>query len=104
MDGEEFGDSEADALVHQIVDDWRKAPLRADVAGLLAYTERITLRPATCTEGDIAELRAAGWSDVAIHDAVQVIAYFNYINRVADALGVVPETGFAHWGQDACSV
>jgi len=29
-----------------------------------------------------------GWTDEDIHDATQVIAYFNYINRIADALGV----------------
>lgn len=33
-------------------------------------------------------LRREGLSDEAIHDAAQVIAYFNYINRVADGLGV----------------
>ena len=33
-------------------------------------------------------LREAGFDDVAIHDAVQVISYFNYINRVADAIHV----------------
>lgn len=33
-------------------------------------------------------LRTVGLDDVAIHDAVQVIAYFNYINRVADAIDV----------------
>jgi len=92
------GEADADALVHQIVDDWRQAPLRTDVARLLAHSEKVTLTPARCTAGDIAELRAAGWSDIAIHDAVQVISYFNYINRVADALGVEPETGFPVWG------
>ena len=85
--------------MHQIVDDWRKAPLRIDVARLLEHTERLTLTPAKCTAADIAELQAAGWSDVAIHDAVQVISYFNYINRVADALGVEVEAGFPHWGR-----
>ncbi len=35
-------------------------------------------------------LRAHGFDDRAIHDAVQVISYFNYITRVADALGVEP--------------
>ena len=34
----------------------------------------------------------------AIHDAVQVIAYFNYVTRVADALGVQPETFIPRWG------
>jgi alkylhydroperoxidase family enzyme len=44
---------------------------------------------------DLERLRAAGLADRAILDAVQVIAYFNYINRVADALGVDPEP---EWG------
>jgi alkylhydroperoxidase family enzyme len=36
-------------------------------------------------------LRKLGWDDRAILDAVQVIAYFNYINRIASALGADPE-------------
>jgi hypothetical protein len=39
-------------------------------------------------QADIDALRGQGLSDRAINDAVQVIAYFNYINRVADGLGV----------------
>ena len=41
---------------------------------------------------DIAELRAHGFTDAAIHDATQVIAYFNFITRIAGALGVDQET------------
>jgi len=48
---------------------------------------------------DVAGLRAAGLDDRAIHDATQVVAYFNYINRVADALGVEPESFIRPWGQ-----
>jgi alkylhydroperoxidase family enzyme len=36
----------------------------------------------------VEELRCAGWTDEEIHRAAQVIAYFNYINRMADGLGV----------------
>jgi alkylhydroperoxidase family enzyme len=43
------------------------------------------------TREDVEGLRRAGFADEAILDAVQVISYFNYINRVADALGVDPE-------------
>jgi alkylhydroperoxidase family enzyme len=44
-------------------------------------------------EEDVAALRAAAFDDVAIHDAIQVVAYFNYINRVADAVHVDLEPG-----------
>jgi uncharacterized protein YciW len=49
---------------------------------------RLTLTPAAMREDDVAGLRAAGFDDAAILVAVQVISYFNYINRVADALHV----------------
>ena len=50
-------------------------------------------------ENDIRELRAQGWGDRAIHDATQIIAYFNYINRVAEALGVEQEDFVRPWGE-----
>ena len=43
---------------------------------------------------DFSSLKQNGYSDRAIHDAVQIIGYFN-INRIADSLGVEPET-FTH--------
>jgi uncharacterized protein YciW len=49
-------------------------------------------------------LRECGLSDRDILDAVEVISYFNYINRVADALGIDPEPemreAFKHWGKE----
>ena len=47
------------------------------------------------SQQSIDALRTHGWSDVAIHDAIQVIAFFNYINRVADAVGIDPEPEWA---------
>jgi len=55
---------------------------------LLRYAERLALEPASCNESHVQELRDHGYSDPAIHDAAQVIAYFSYINRLADGLGV----------------
>lgn len=40
------------------------------------------------TRDDVEGLRRAGFDDRGISDAVQVVSYFNYINRVADGLGV----------------
>ena len=58
---------------------------------LLHYAEKLTRTPSEVSEADVRSLRDEGFSDRAIHDAAQVIAYFNYINRVADGLGVDPE-------------
>jgi alkylhydroperoxidase family enzyme len=45
------------------------------------------------------KLREIGFDDRTIHDATQVISYFNYINRIADALGVEPEDFITPWGK-----
>lgn len=50
---------------------------------------------------DLDVLRAHGLDDRGIHDATQVIGYFNYITRVADALGVEPEDFIRPWGDPA---
>ena len=52
---------------------------------------RLTHQPASVGEEDVRKLRDEGWSDSAIHDAIQVVSFFNYINRVADAVGIEDE-------------
>ena len=53
---------------------------------------------APMSRDDLARLRGVGFDDRAIHDATQVIGFFNYITRVADGLGVEPETFIVRWG------
>lgn len=77
--------------------DWRTAPLGPVEVALCTYAEKLTRTPSAMEERDIEALRQAGLSDVAIHDAAQVIGYFNYINRVADGLGVDPEDFVRAW-------
>src|SRR5438093_13465025 len=81
-------ESHDDALVEAVKKGSRTAPLPPRMAALAAYAEKLTLHPSRMTEADMALLRTAGLTDTDILDAVQVIAYFNYINRVADGLGV----------------
>lgn len=50
------------------------------------------------SEGDVDELRRHGLCDPSIHDVTQVVGYFNYINRIADALGVELEDFVRAWG------
>jgi len=55
---------------------------------LCRYALKLTLAPWAMQEQDLSPMRAAGLSDRDIVDANQVVAYFNYVNRVADGLGV----------------
>jgi uncharacterized peroxidase-related enzyme len=67
------------------------AELTARQRALCEYAEKLTRTPGAMTAADLEPLRAAGLDDPAILDCVQIIGYFNYINRVADALGVPDE-------------
>jgi alkylhydroperoxidase family enzyme len=58
---------------------------------LCDFAVLLTHQPAAVGEEDVARVRDEGWSDAAIHDAIQVVSYFNYINRIAEAVGVEDE-------------
>lgn len=55
---------------------------------LVDYADKLTRTPATITLEDIDRLRAQGLDDRAIHDACVIVAYFAFVNRIADGLGV----------------
>jgi uncharacterized peroxidase-related enzyme len=61
------------------------------VRALCDYAVKLTRAPATVGAADVEELREHGWDDATIHDAIQVIAYFNYVNRIAEGVGIGPE-------------
>jgi uncharacterized peroxidase-related enzyme len=58
------------------------------MAALCHYALKLTVRPSEMTAGDVEALRRAGCSDRDVVDVDQVAAYFNYVNRVVDGLGV----------------
>lgn len=60
---------------------------------LCDHAVKLSRTPAEVTQADVDRLRELGLSDQAISDATQVIAYFNYMNRIADGLGVDLEFG-----------
>jgi uncharacterized peroxidase-related enzyme len=65
------------------------------VRALCDFAVQLTHHPASMDEAQVDLLRREGWSDAAVHDAIQVVAYFNYINRVAEAVGI---EGEPDWG------
>lgn len=86
--------------MHAVARDWRTAPLTGVDRALCEFAAKLSGRGQPMTVDDLAALREHGLDDVAIHDATQVIGYFNYITRVADALGVEPEDFIEPWGRD----
>ena len=65
-----------EAFLERLRADWRSVELDSAERALCAYAEKLTRAPWTMTEADVVGLRAAGLDDVAIHQAVQVVAYF----------------------------
>jgi uncharacterized peroxidase-related enzyme len=55
---------------------------------LCVYALKLTVTPWEMKESDLKPMRSLGFSDRDIVDANQVVSYFNYVNRVADGLGV----------------
>lgn len=71
--------------------DYRQAKLPPRSKALAKFAELVTRTPSAVRKQDVDSLRKHGLSDRDILDATEVIAYFNYITRVADALGIDPE-------------
>lgn len=69
--------------------DYRSAKIKPRQRAMLDYANKLTRTPWDMTEADLLPLREAGWDDRAILDINQTVAYYAYVNRVADGLGVV---------------
>lgn len=62
---------------------------------MLAYVAKLTRTPARMTDDDAAAVFAAGWDERALHDAVQVCALFNFMNRIVEGLGIRADHAYA---------
>ena len=80
--------TENKTLVTALQTDWYQANLSPADGVMLTYVEKLTLTPWNMEKGDVAALRVAGFSEAAILDINQVTAYYAYVNRLADGLGV----------------
>jgi uncharacterized peroxidase-related enzyme len=64
------------------------APIEANMKTLLRYVQKLTRTPSSMTAADVAAVRAAGWSEDAIFDAICICGFSNLMNRVVDAVGL----------------
>jgi uncharacterized peroxidase-related enzyme len=80
-----------DDLVEAVKTDYRQAEVSEPTRALLDFAVLVTNDVHHVSRDAIDVLRAAGFDDTDVLDAVQIVGFFNYYNRLADALGVEPE-------------
>ena len=80
---------------------WRSAALSSADREMLEYAVKLTRAPHSIDAADVERLRHVGFDETAILDICQVVSYYNYVNRLADGLGVELEPS---WSEDALTL
>jgi uncharacterized peroxidase-related enzyme len=75
-------------MVAALQKDFRTAPISDQDKAMLEYVVKLTRDATQCSRADHDTLRSAGFDDRGILQITLIASWFNYINRVADALGV----------------
>jgi uncharacterized peroxidase-related enzyme len=75
-------------MVKALRKDFRTAPISEQNRVMLEYVVKLTRDATACSPADHTKLRAVGFDDRGILQITLIASWFNYINRVADALGV----------------
>ena len=75
-------------MVAALEEDYRSAPISEQEKVMLDYVVQVTRDATLISPADHERLRSAGFDDKGILQITLIASWFNYINRVADALGV----------------
>jgi uncharacterized peroxidase-related enzyme len=75
-------------MVAALESDYKTAPISEQDRVMLDYVVKLTEDATKCSRQDIEGLRGAGFDDRGILQITLIASWFNYINRVADSLGV----------------
>ena len=84
-------ETEDQKLIDEVANDWKNSSLSEKHMELCRFAEKLTMTPGKMNKKDIESLKAFDFTESEISEIVQVVSYFNYINRVADGLGLEPE-------------
>jgi alkylhydroperoxidase family enzyme len=83
-------------LVEAVLRDYRTAPISDREKALFTFIEKLNRQSSRLQKEDIDEVKAAGWSEEALYDAITVCALFNFYNKWVDATGVSDMTAAAY--------
>ena len=81
--------------------DYRTAPIDEAQKALFAFIEKMNAQSNQITRADVDRVKAAGWTDEAVYDAISVCSLFKFYNSWIDATGVhdLPASGYAMSGK-----
>ena len=77
-----------DNQISQIVTDFQAADIDEATKAILEFAVKVTKAAPTVTQADLEHLRSYGLTDEALFAIVEVVGFFNYVNRIADAFGI----------------
>ena len=80
-----------DLLVYHIQRDWTRAALDPQEEAMLHFVVKLNDEPGKVAEKDTAALRDVGFDDKGVLDIVLVTSMFNFMNRLADGVGLKPD-------------
>ncbi|HVE77809.1 MAG TPA: hypothetical protein VNA89_03055 [Gemmatimonadaceae bacterium] len=84
-----------------VLDDYTTAPISDKEKALFAFIEKMNRESNRLRAADLERVKAAGWSEEALYDAITVCALFNFYNKWIDATGVgdMPAAAYAMSGE-----
>ena len=77
-----------DEQISQIVTDFQTADIDETTKAMLEFAVKVTNAAPTVTPADLKRLRDYGLTDEALFAIVEVVGFFCYVNRIADAFGI----------------
>lgn len=81
-------DQFTDEQISQIVKDFQTADIDETTKAILKFAVKVTKDAPTITQTDLKHLRSYGLTDEALFAIVEVVGFFCYVNRIADAFGI----------------
>jgi alkylhydroperoxidase family enzyme len=88
-------------LVDAVLRDYQTAPISDREKALFAFVEKMNRDSSRIQKEDVDGVKAAGWSEEELYDAITVCALFNFYNKWVDATGVsdLPAAAYAVSGE-----
>jgi len=80
----------APELIADLLKDAATAGIPAKMVPVLNYVRKLTLTPTRMTQADADGVYAAGWSERALYDAIQICCLYNFMNRFVEGIGLTP--------------